>query len=37
MAGNTSEVFYTAYMYFEKLRLKEGKEKSEKTIEMEAM
>ncbi|KAF1919014.1 hypothetical protein BDU57DRAFT_511855 [Ampelomyces quisqualis] len=34
-AGNTSAVFYGAYVYFEKLRIKEGKPKSKKRQEME--
>ncbi|CAN9290451.1 unnamed protein product [Alternaria sp. RS040] len=33
--GNTSGVFYGAYVYFEKLRIKEGKPKSKKRQEME--
>ncbi|KAF7191092.1 hypothetical protein HII31_07607 [Pseudocercospora fuligena] len=35
-AGNTSSVFYAAYVYFEKLRLAEGKPKSKHRQEMEA-
>ncbi|KAI0835032.1 hypothetical protein F5Y06DRAFT_277217 [Hypoxylon sp. FL0890] len=35
MAGNTSSVFYGAYVFFEKLRIKEGKPKSEMRLEME--
>ncbi|KAI1480984.1 hypothetical protein F4774DRAFT_424569 [Daldinia eschscholtzii] len=35
MAGNTSPVFYGAYVFFEKLRIKEGKPKSEMRQEME--
>ncbi|KAH9890311.1 hypothetical protein F4778DRAFT_785466 [Xylariomycetidae sp. FL2044] len=35
MAGNTSSVFYGAYVLFEKLRVKEGKVKSEARLEME--
>ena len=34
-AGNTSGVFYAAYVFFEKLRLKEGKPKSKHRLEME--
>ncbi|KAF2854025.1 hypothetical protein T440DRAFT_465048 [Plenodomus tracheiphilus IPT5] len=34
-AGNTSAVFYGSYVYFEKLRIKEGKPKSKKRQEME--
>lgn len=37
MSGNTSKVFYCAYVYFEKLRLKEGKKKSKKREEMEGV
>jgi hypothetical protein len=33
--GNTSGMFYGAYVYFEKLRIKEGKPKSKKRREME--
>ncbi|KAF1990250.1 hypothetical protein K402DRAFT_460362 [Aulographum hederae CBS 113979] len=33
--GNTSSVFYAAYVYFEKLRIKEGKKKSKHREEME--
>lgn len=33
--GNTSDMFYGAYVYFEKLRIKEGKPKSKKRQEME--
>jgi hypothetical protein len=35
--GNTSDMFYGAYVYFEKLRIKEGKPKSKKRREMEAI
>ena len=35
MAGNSSKVFYAAYVYFEKLRVKHGKPKSKKREEME--
>jgi hypothetical protein len=35
--GNTSGIFYGAYMYFEKLRIKERKPKSKKRKEMEAI
>ncbi|KAI9709378.1 MAG: hypothetical protein M1812_007714 [Candelaria pacifica] len=34
-AGNSSAVFYAAYVYFEKLRIKEGKGKSKLRVEME--
>jgi hypothetical protein len=34
-AGNTSTVFYAAYVYFEKDRLLRGKEKSEHRLDME--
>lgn len=36
VAGNTSKVFYMAYVYFEKLRVKQKKAKSKKRQEMEA-
>lgn len=35
MAGNTSKAFYAAYMYFERLRVKQNKKKSKKWEEME--
>ncbi|KAF8477090.1 hypothetical protein BDZ91DRAFT_769332 [Kalaharituber pfeilii] len=35
LAGNTSRVYYGAYVYFEKCRLKEGKDKSKHRLEME--
>lgn len=35
MSGNTSKAFYASYVYFEKLRIKEGKKKSKKREEME--
>jgi len=35
MAGNTSKAFYAAYVYFEKLRVKQNKKKSKKREEME--
>ncbi|KAI1407733.1 hypothetical protein F5Y13DRAFT_123663 [Hypoxylon sp. FL1857] len=35
MSGNTSCVFYSAYVFFEKLRIKEGRPKSEMRLEME--
>lgn len=35
LAGCTSSVYYAAYVYFEKLRLKEGKPKSKHRLEME--
>ncbi|KAK7464496.1 hypothetical protein VKT23_006665 [Stygiomarasmius scandens] len=34
-AGSTSRVFYAAYVYFEKMRLSEGKPKSAHRLEME--
>lgn len=34
-AGNTTTIFYAAYCFFEKLRLKEGKPKSKFRLEME--
>lgn len=34
-AGNTSIVYYTAYLYFEKMRLAEGKPKSKHRVGME--
>lgn len=35
LSGNTSGVFYGAYVYFEKLRIKENKPKNKKREEME--
>jgi hypothetical protein len=35
LSGNTSAVFYGACCYFEKIRIKEGKPKSEHRLEME--
>ncbi len=35
MSGNASGVFYAAYVYFEKLRIKQGKKKGKKRLEME--
>ncbi|OJD31760.1 calcineurin is a calcium-dependent [Diplodia corticola] len=35
--GNTANIFYAAYCFFEKLRLKEGKPKSKHREEMEAI
>ncbi|KAI0120782.1 hypothetical protein F4776DRAFT_665409 [Hypoxylon sp. NC0597] len=35
MEGNTSYAFYGAYVFFEKLRIKEGKPKSKMRLEME--
>ncbi|KAF6824323.1 calcineurin is a calcium-dependent [Colletotrichum plurivorum] len=35
-AGNTSSVFYAAYVFFEKLRVRDGKPKNQKRQEMEA-
>lgn len=34
-AGNTSSVFYASYVYFEKLRFKDGKAKSKSRLDME--
>ncbi|KAI5273781.1 hypothetical protein E4T47_03028 [Aureobasidium subglaciale] len=34
-AGNTSWVFYAAYVFLEKMRIKQGKAKSQKRMEME--
>jgi hypothetical protein len=34
-SGNMSSVYYGAYCLFEKMRIKEGKEKSKKRVEME--
>ncbi|CAG8957025.1 hypothetical protein HYFRA_00012505 [Hymenoscyphus fraxineus] len=34
-AGNTSSVFYAAYVYFEKMRLRDGNVKSKHRVEME--
>jgi hypothetical protein len=36
-AGATSAVFYAAYVYFEKLRVKEGKDKSKTRKDMEGI
>jgi hypothetical protein len=36
-AGNTSSVYYGAYLYFEKIRLKENKPKGKKREEMEKL
>lgn len=36
-AGNTSAVFYGSYVFFEKLRIKEGKPKSQFRLEMESI
>ncbi len=35
-AGASTKVFYAAYVFFEKLRLAEGKSKSKHRLEMEA-
>ena len=35
MAGSSSGVFYASYVYFEKLRIKQGKKKGKKRVEME--
>ncbi|KAK2037914.1 hypothetical protein LZ31DRAFT_560028 [Colletotrichum somersetense] len=35
VAGNTSSVFYAAYVYFEKLRVRDGRPKTERREEME--
>jgi hypothetical protein len=37
LEGNTSGVFYGTYVYFEKLRIKEGKPKSKKRQQMEEL
>jgi hypothetical protein len=34
-AGNTSSAFYASYVFFEKMRLKDGKGKSKHRLEME--
>ncbi|EMR61343.1 hypothetical protein UCREL1_11736 [Eutypa lata UCREL1] len=36
-AGNTSAVFYGSYVFFEKMRMKEGKGKSQFRLEMESI
>ena len=36
-AGNTTSVFYSAYVYFEKLRIKQGEPKSEDRLHMEKL
>ena len=36
LAGNTSRVYYAAYVFFEKLRIKEGRKKSKAREETEA-
>lgn len=36
-AGNTSAVFYGSYVFFEKMRIKEGKPKSQFRLEMETI
>lgn len=35
LAGNSTKVFYASYVYFEKFRTKEGKDRSKKRKEME--
>ncbi|KAI9700528.1 MAG: hypothetical protein M1820_006827 [Bogoriella megaspora] len=35
--GNTNSVYYAAYVFFEKLRIKEGKDKSAHRLDMEAI
>ena len=35
LGGNTGSVYYTAYVFFEKLRIAEGKPKSKHRLEME--
>lgn len=35
LAGNSSKAFYASYVFFEKLRLKEGRSKTKKRQEME--
>jgi hypothetical protein len=37
IAGNSSSVYYAAYVYFEKLRLKQGKPKSARRLEVEEL
>ncbi|TVY84794.1 hypothetical protein LSUE1_G001029 [Lachnellula suecica] len=37
MAGNTSSVFYSSYVFFEKLRIRDGKPKSKARLEMEGI
>lgn len=37
MQGAEKDVFYGAYVYFEKLRIKQGKKKSKKREEMESI
>ncbi|KAJ9641063.1 hypothetical protein H2201_007998 [Coniosporium apollinis] len=36
-AGNSTSVFYAAYVFFEKMRIKEGKKKTKEREEMEAI
>jgi len=36
-SGNTSEAFYASYVFFEKLRIKQGKDKSKDRLEMERL
>lgn len=36
-AGNSTSVFYAAYVFFEKMRIKEGKKKMKEREEMEAI
>jgi len=35
--GNTSAIFYASYVYFERLRIKEGREKTQHRVDMEAV
>lgn len=37
MAGNTNTVFYSSYVFFEKLRIRDGKPKSKFRLEMEGV
>lgn len=36
-SGNSSCVYYAAYVYFEKLRIKEGKKKSQMRLDLEGI
>jgi hypothetical protein len=36
-SGNTSDAFYNLYIFFEKLRIKAGKEKSKDRVKMEEL
>lgn len=37
LAGNSSKAFYASYVYFEKVRVKEGRPKTKKRMEMEGV